>query len=82
MHTRHGVITLVQEHRFHLVDDDGAHKLFILSHDAPLEWQDLERLEKSASHVRVSYEDAPGMIAATAHDVVPAQHAMKPSDRH
>jgi len=34
----------VQEYRFRLVDDDGAHALFVLAHDAPLEWQDLDWL--------------------------------------
>jgi hypothetical protein len=70
METREGVITLVQEHRFHLVGDDGSNRLFILAHDAPLEWRDLEHFERSGSHVRVSFDAAPGMIARTAHDVV------------
>jgi hypothetical protein len=82
MQTRDGVITIVQEHRFHLVGDDGAHGLFILAHDAPLEWQDLAQFEKSRSHVRVSYEPAPGLIACTAHDVVASQDAAPLSGSH
>jgi hypothetical protein len=30
-----GVITIVQEHRFQLRQDDGEHRLFILAHDVP-----------------------------------------------
>lgn len=77
MQTRDGIIILVQEHRFHLVSDDGAHRLFILAHDAPLEWRDLEQFEKSGRHVRVDYEPAPGMIACTAHDVIALQDAAR-----
>ena len=70
MQTSNGVITLVQEHRFQLVDEQGGHALFILAHDAPLEWQDLERLQLAGRQVRVSHAPAPGRIAAIAHDVV------------
>lgn len=70
MQTTQGVITLVQEHRFRLVDDRGGHALFVLSHDAPVEWQDLERLHLAGALVRVSHAPAPGRIAAIAHDVV------------
>ncbi|MFS0757708.1 hypothetical protein ABC383_23895 [Noviherbaspirillum sp. 1P10PC] len=70
MQTSYGVITLVQEHRFRLVDEQGAHALFVLAHDAPLEWQDLERLQLAGREVRVSHAPAPGKIAAIAHDVV------------
>ncbi|MGN6702599.1 MAG: hypothetical protein ACTHKB_06520 [Burkholderiaceae bacterium] len=69
MKTEHGVITLVQEHRFQMEGDDGVRRLFILSHRAPLEWRDLESLEKSGRRVAVTYTDAPHLIAATAHDV-------------
>jgi hypothetical protein len=70
METRDGVITLVQEHRFHLLGDDGGKRLFILAHDAPLEWRDLDRFERCGSRVRVRFDAAPGLIARTAHDVV------------
>lgn len=71
MQTSHGVIVLVQEHRFRLVDDQGGHALFVLAHGAPLEWQDLERLQQAGQRVRVSHMPAPGKIAAVAHDVFP-----------
>lgn len=69
MKTEHGVITLVQEHRFQMEGDGGVRRLFILSSGAPLEWRDLESLEKSGRRVAVTYTDAPHLIAATAHDV-------------
>lgn len=72
MQTSYGVIVLVQEHRFRLVDDHGGHALFVLAHGAPLEWQDLERLRQAGRQVRVSHTPAPGKIAAVAHDVVPS----------
>lgn len=72
MHTSHGVITLVQEHRFQLMNDAGGHALFVLAHDAPLEWQDLMRLQLAGRPVRVSHAPAPDRIAAIAHDVVAA----------
>lgn len=81
MQISHGVITLVQEHRFRLVDDQGAHALFILAHDAPLEWQDLEQLQLSGRMVRVSHAPAPGRIAAIAHDVVAQERVTRQSDQ-
>jgi hypothetical protein len=80
MQVSHGIITLVQEHRFRLVDDDGAHALFVLSHDAPLEWQDLERLQQAGKPVRISHEPAPGKIAAIAHDVVESDSVSQSSE--
>lgn len=77
MQTSHGLITLVQEHRFRLVDEQGAHALFVLAHDAPLEWQDLERLQLAGTEVRVSHAPAPGKIAAIAHDVVEHDRAIQ-----
>ena len=70
MQTSLGVITLVQEHRFRLVDDKGAQVLFVLAHDAPLEWQDLQCLQRKGAQVQVNHTAAPGKIAAIAHDVV------------
>lgn len=69
MSTASGVITLVQEHRFQLADDDGGRRLFVLAHDAPIEWADLEMLERSNGHVTVFYTDADTVIAGTAYDV-------------
>ena len=80
MQKSHGMITLVQEHRFRLVDDDGGHALFILAHGAPLEWQDLERLQQTGTPVLVRHERAPGRIADIAHDVIASCSAGKQSE--
>ena len=64
-----GTITLVQEERFQLDCDDGKKRLFILSHQAPLETDELARLKRQGAHVEVEYDDQPGLIAHTAHDI-------------
>ena len=64
-----GRVLLVQEGRFMLETDDGDHHLFILSHKAPLEPQQLPPLQHSQSRVRVSYARVPEVIAYTAHTV-------------
>jgi len=69
MKTVNGVITLVQEHRFQLMDDEGRHRLFILTHDARQEWSDLKRLEQDNCHVTVFYSDAGSLLASAAHEV-------------
>jgi hypothetical protein len=67
MHRAHGTITLVQEERFELACDDGSHKHFVLAHDAPLEADELTRLEQGGAMVEVEYDDPPGLIVHTAH---------------
>ena len=69
MQTMTGVVTLVQESRFQLLDDAGVYHLFLLSHDAAAEPADLEPLQFCQSRVRVKYEKAPNLIAQTAHRV-------------
>jgi hypothetical protein len=69
MNRTSGTITLVQEERFQLDCDDGTKRLFILSHKAPLESDELGRLKREGAHVEVEYDDRPGLLAHTAHDV-------------
>ena len=64
-----GVITLVQEQRFQLTENDGGHRLFILSHDAAQEWTDLQAWKETQQPVTVYYSEAHNLIAATAHDI-------------
>lgn len=64
-----GVITVVQEHRFQLREDNGQHRLFILAHDAPQEWGDLQVLKDRQQPITVHYSDNDNLIAATAHDI-------------
>lgn len=69
MKTASGVITLAQEHRFQLVDDQGMKRLFILAHGSPVQGRDLELLEASHHHVTVFYTDTEMLSGHTAHDV-------------
>ncbi len=70
-HVVAGVITLVQEGRFQLVDRDGRGRLFVLHRSAPLEPADLHWLQRAEIPVEVTYSDAVDLIAGIAHDVVP-----------
>jgi translation initiation factor IF-1 len=65
MNTAKGTITLVQEERFQLDCDDGKKRLFVLSHDAPLESDELVVLK--GARVEVDYDDQPDTLAHTAH---------------
>ncbi len=67
--TVEGVITLVQERRFQLVDDDGVSHLFVIAADAPFEATQLEPCARSARRVQVAYRDAHGLIARLATSV-------------
>jgi translation initiation factor IF-1 len=60
-----GTIVLVQEERFQLDCDDGRKRLFVLSHDAPLESDELVALK--GSRVEVEYDEQPDILAHTAH---------------
>ncbi len=62
-----GTITLIQEERFQLDCDDGIQRLFLLSHKAPLETDELARLKRDGARVEVEYDDRPDLIAHTAH---------------
>jgi hypothetical protein len=70
MKTVCGVITLVEEGRFQLANEDGVRHLYILAADAPLEARDLEPLQRSGQSVRVRYSDAPNLIARVAQELV------------
>ena len=64
-----GTITLVQEERFQLACDDGVQRLFVLSHGAPLESDELAELKRDAVRVEVLYDEHPGVVAHAAHAV-------------
>ena len=69
MRTMVGVVTLVQESRFQLIDDGGIGHLFILSHGASAEPSQLGPLQKRQARVRIGYKEGPNMIANIAHTV-------------
>lgn len=64
-----GIITLVQEGRFKLADDVGRTKLFVLSHSAAIEPQDLLAILKRGERVTVKFENWENQIAAIAKDI-------------
>ena len=64
-----GVVTIVQEGRFQLTDDDGVSHLFILGPLASTETPQLRPLAKSQARVTVSYENAKKVIGMVAKSV-------------
>lgn len=69
MKTLEGTVLLVQEGRFMVQTSQGETHLFVLSHRAPLEPQQLPPLQRDHARVRVTYDDAPHVIARTAHAI-------------
>ena len=67
MNRTRGTITLVQEERFQLACDDGIQRLFVLAHDAPLEADELGRLQRESARVEVEYDEPAGLVVHTAH---------------
>lgn len=65
-----GVVTVVQEHRFELLGDDGTRRHFTLAHDAPLGWNELIRLQADRCRVRVTHDAArAGHTTAAVHAI-------------
>jgi hypothetical protein len=64
-----GTVTIVQEGRFQLSDDRGVSHLFILSHGASAEPDQLEVLQRWQARVRVKYSRARGLIGLIARSV-------------
>jgi hypothetical protein len=60
-----GVVTIVQEGRFQMSDDDGVSHLFILGHAAAAETEQLAALQKRQARVRVRYRPAANVIGNT-----------------
>ena len=61
-----GRVTIVQEGRFQVIDNDGAGHLFILSPNAAAETSQLRGLADRQARVTVTYRDAAlviGMVA-------------------
>lgn len=71
MQTMEGVVTIVQESRFQLTDDQGASHLFILSHDTLAEPDQLQPLQRRQARVRVGYTKPGNIIGFIAHSVAP-----------
>jgi hypothetical protein len=66
MPTLEGVVTIVQEGRFQLVDQNGVAHLFLLACNAPPEPAQLAALQRNQTRVRVHYGGANGLIGRRA----------------
>ena len=66
MQSIQGIVTIVQEGRFQLVDENGVGHQFLLSHRASLEPEQLPGLQRDQSLVRVWYKHAPDLIGHVA----------------
>ena len=69
MRSVRGVVSAVQEGRFHLITDDGRVMPFVVSHKAEAEPQDLPPLAVRAARVRVAFSESPHLIANVAHSL-------------
>ena len=69
MKTIEGVVTIVQESRFQLIDDAGVGHLFILGHASRAEPDQLAPLQRHQSRVRVRYTAPRNVIGLVAHSV-------------
>lgn len=69
MRVLEGVVTVVQEGRFLLTDDDGVTHLVVLSHASSAEPDQLPRLQRDQARVRVNCEQAPGLVAYVARKI-------------
>ena len=67
--TMNGVVTLVQESRFQLTDENGISHLFVLSHGALAEPAQLHPLQARQAEVQITYTRASNAIANVAHKV-------------
>jgi hypothetical protein len=76
VNTVEGTVLYVQEGRFELEDDAGVSQLFILSHRASLEPQQLLALQRGQARVRVRYENGEKSMSAIAHTVEAADDAV------
>lgn len=69
MKTMEGIVVIVQESRFQLMDADGVFHLFLLGHDAGAEPEQLGQLQARQAKVRVRYSAPHNIIGYVAHRV-------------
>jgi hypothetical protein len=65
-HSLAGALTLVQERRFRVVDDDGRCHLFLLAPDASVEPELLKELAATSERVSIEYREARELSAHVA----------------
>ncbi|GJE12442.1 MULTISPECIES: hypothetical protein [Methylobacterium] len=68
-YVKEGVVTIVQESRFQLTDDNGVSHLFLLDRNAAAEPAQLAPLQARQARVRVTYEPARNLIGLVARSV-------------
>jgi hypothetical protein len=61
-----GKLSLVQEQRFQLIDENGVAHLFIVAPGVSLKPSDLRTILHLQQRVRVKYEESPPLIAHVA----------------
>ena len=64
-----GIVTIVQESRFQLVDDRGVAHTMILGHASLAEPDQLEALARRQSRVRVRWTQGQGVIGSVARTI-------------
>ncbi len=64
-----GIVTIVQESRFQIVDDRGVAHLLILGHGSMAEPDQLEGLAAAQARVRVQCSEPRNVIGLVAHSV-------------
>ncbi len=64
-----GTVVLAQEGRLQLLDDQGVGHLFILSHSASAEPQQLYALQNDQSRVRITFAEARHVIGLVAEKI-------------
>ncbi len=61
-----GTVTLAQESRFQVTDDQGVGHLFILGHACSAEPDQLAPLARHQARIRIRYSEAKGLIGRVA----------------
>jgi hypothetical protein len=69
MHSIEGILTIVQEGRFQLTDQDGVSHQFELSHRSAAEPDQLPPLQREQARVRVRYEPGENVIGFVARSI-------------
>jgi len=70
MRSIEGLVIIVQEGRFQLVDDAGVAHLFLLGHAASADPEQLAPLQRKQARVRVTYRPVKRLIAHVAERLV------------
>lgn len=64
-----GRVLFRQEHRFTVVEDDGTVQLFLLTHDAGVEGEQLDRWQQEKARIAIHCRREPHLIALAATNV-------------